>query len=88
MEYFEKTFILNDKFINVHAQRDQKSNNYFVTIDTVSPCGTKTTVTKKYSLERLNRQLHKLDTTDTGHSFSSLLQIQKNPEIYAKYCRK
>jgi hypothetical protein len=89
-DQFTKTFILNNKYISLHAIKDTYGSSapsvYFVTIRTLYPCGSETTVTKKWSLNKLNKHITKYSKHDVGSSFKSLETLERNPELYSSFC--
>ena len=83
---FQKTFILDKKFINFDAVKDSTTDNYYVTIRTLFPCGGETKTTKRWSLEKLNNKVTQYNKRDVGHSFKSLTVLERNPNLYSSYC--
>lgn len=82
---FQKTFILDKKYVSFEAVKDKGTDNYYVTIRTLFPCGGETKTTKMWSLTKLNDKILKYNRRDVGHSFKSL-SVERNPELYSSYC--
>lgn len=86
-EFVEKTFVLDNKFINYNGAYNPETDTYFVNIRTLYADGTETKTTKEYNRTKLNSILTKLSNMDTNsNSIYNLMQtLRVNPNRFYYY---
>jgi hypothetical protein len=86
-KFVEKTFILDDKFVNYSGLYNQHADSYMVTIRNLFADGSETKTTREFSLSELNRTLTKLADIDanTGSIYRLMQTLRVNPNKYYYY---
>ena len=85
--YFDRTFILSDRFINYAGRIDpQKQHHYYVTIRTLYEDGSETKTTQYLSAHEINKRIRYYNSLNTGSIYNMIKAVHLSPDNFWHYC--